>query len=59
MVPFNQMQQLHKAVRSPHCSWVEFHYAHHMDAYLREADKYWAEMNVFMKDYVHTGVQQQ
>lgn len=54
MVPFNQMQQLHKAVRTPHCTWVEFDYAYHMDAYLREADKYWAALSKFLRQHVNS-----
>lgn len=52
MVPFAHMQQLHKAVRTPQCMWVEFARAYHMDAYVREHELYWSSLNKFMSRYV-------
>jgi len=52
MVPFAHMQQLHKAVRTPQCMWVEFARAYHMDAYVREHELYWSSLNKFMSKYV-------
>lgn len=51
-MPFEHMQQLHKAVRTPHCSWVEFPRSRHMDAYVRDGEMYWDALLSFMRHYV-------
>lgn len=59
MVPFEQMQRLHAAVVTSHCSWVEFPRSRHMDAYVREPDLYWSALQQFMGKYVEPGLKQQ
>lgn len=59
MVPFEQMQRLHQAVRTPHCTWVEFPRSRHMDAYVREPDLYWAALQQFINKYADPTKQQQ
>jgi hypothetical protein len=58
-VPFEHMQQLHKAVRSPHCTWVEFPRSRHMDAYVREPDQYWRALQQFMLKHAEPSRRQQ
>eukprot|EP00879_Flechtneria_rotunda_P031619 GHRR01034557.1.p1 GENE.GHRR01034557.1~~GHRR01034557.1.p1 ORF type:complete len:203 (+),score=67.20 GHRR01034557.1:466-1074(+) len=52
MVPFKQMKQLRKAVRSKHCVWAEFPDAMHMDAYDANKELYWPAMREFMAKHV-------
>lgn len=52
MVPFKQMQQLYRAVRSRSCVWVEFPDASHMDAYHVDRHIYWPAMRGFFEKYV-------
>lgn len=55
MVPFEHMQQLHQAVRTSKCMWVELPRSRHMDAYLRDSHLYWKKMTEFMDRFVHEG----